>query len=218
MDRWNHFIWHMHANACYSGNDSVILRLLCVRFWWIFVYSSFSSIVSNISFLLPSFSCHFCAVLLFSYIFLRLERVAFRYCLSLLLHISRSPHFGLFFPSHPYNWRTPYSYLSTAIYLMLQFYSNNIVHFNCCCLFFGICEFIIAFTVDFRRCLLNLDGEICYFAMKHSNSTFQSRMQLKQMFYDVIKFHIEIKELSSVPPYSKFELRLNFSQFFIQIW
>lgn len=79
---------------------------------------------------------------------------------------------------------------------MFQFYDNNAMHFNCCFLFFGICEFIIAFIADIRHSLKRFDAEIwdsVVFGTHRTSSELYYR--LKHSFHGIIKFHMDIKQL-----------------------
>lgn len=88
----------------------------------------------------------------------------------------------------PYNWQTPVGYFITLLTIIIQFNCNNILHTNCCLLFFGICKFLIAFTDDLRENLQVLDVEI-----RHLDGTTQSRYRLKHKFHQIISFHSEMK-------------------------
>lgn len=102
-----------------------------------------------------------------------------------------SPHFtnslrGHVFPfRYPYDWQTPCGYLATSVYLMFQMSCNNTIHFNCCFLFYSICQFVIAFIADFRLSLSRLDAEF------RGSTPLGSHCSSA----DGIRFHTDLKQL-----------------------
>lgn len=96
----------------------------------------------------------------------------------------------------PYNWKTPITYLFTmAIQFAATFYLGAII--VCFILFFGICEFLIAFGKDLGHQLDCVEVNVLRDVrrLKTRNYLIKERVELKRHLCETLHFHSKVLQL-----------------------
>lgn len=93
----------------------------------------------------------------------------------------------------PYEWRAPIPYLATSLFLYSIALYGTMMFIVTISLYIGFCVYGIAFVHDIQLKLQSLQADVMD---AHKNPTTEKRIEIKEQFCDIIRFHIDAKQLS----------------------
>lgn len=64
--------------------------------------------------------------------------------------------------------------------------------------FFGFCVLLMAFTIDIRRNLDDIENKIKSSISLNSKSSIAAKVEIKKNVYEMIRFHADAKQLSTL--------------------
>lgn len=106
----------------------------------------------------------------------------------------------------PFNWTAPIGYFLAMAIQTLQVYCASLTYICFMVVFFGICIFLMSFVDDLENCLALNEEKIL--ASVHAGGSSMNRVLpgLRNSLNDLVRFHTEVKQLSSFflfPPSSE---------------
>lgn len=93
----------------------------------------------------------------------------------------------------PFEWRAPIPYIATSLFLYSIALYGTIMFIVTISLYIGFCVYGIAFVHDIQLNLQSLNADVIN---EHKNLTTEKRIKIKEQFCDIIRFHIDAKQLS----------------------
>lgn len=93
----------------------------------------------------------------------------------------------------PYEWRAPIPYIASSLFLYSIPFYGAMMFIVTISLYIGFCVFGIAFVHDIQLNLQDLNAGVFN---EHINITAEKRIEMKDKFCDIIRFHIAAKQLN----------------------